>query len=208
MREAASSSVPDSLAGELRALVQVYRGEPVFTTDPPTGGACGVAVVLGAQVLRGGRPSGTLRARALHAARLYAAGEVGLVIPTGGVGGYPPSEAEVAVGVLREAGVPEEAILCEEKAESTRESARLVAVMARERGLENLMVVTDPLHCVRTVEAFRAEGFEVRAAPVYSSPMWRMRELRRGQLLREIGATLWYRARRGRVKPGAGRRAS
>ena len=155
MREAAPSSVPDSLTGELRALVEVYRGEPVFTSDATTGEAGGVAV-----------------------------------------------------GVLREAGVPEEAILCEEKAESTRGSARLVAVMARERGLENLMVVTDPLHCVRTVEAFRAEGFEVRAAPVYSSPMWRMRELRRGQLLREIGATLWYRARRGRVKPGAGRRAS
>lgn len=208
MGKAASSAVPDSLAGELRALMRVYRGEPVFTEDAASGGAGCAAVVLGAQVLRGGRPSGTLRARALHAARLYDAGEVGLVIPTGGVGRYPPSEAEVAAGVLREAGVPEEAILCEEKAESTRESARLVAVMARERGLENLVVVTDPLHCVRTVEAFRAEGFEVRAAPVYSSPMWRTRELRRGQLLREIGATLWYRARRGRVKHGAGRRAS
>ncbi len=203
MKEAALTAAPDSLIGELRALVRIYRGERVFServaVAPPV-----AAVVLGAQVLAGGRPSGTLRARALHAARLYADGEVTLLIPTGGVGEHPPSEAEVMMGVLREAGVPEGTILPEEKAESTRESARLVAGMARVRGIRDLVVVTDPLHCVRTVGAFRAEGFEVGASPVYSSPMWRERGERRGQFLREIGAVLWYRARRGRAQHRAG----
>ena len=37
MREAAPSSVPDSLAGELRALVQVYRGEWGTGRDGTTG---------------------------------------------------------------------------------------------------------------------------------------------------------------------------
>lgn len=203
MKQAALPDVPDYLVGELRVLVRIYRGERVFpervAVAPPV-----AAVVLGAQVLSGGRPSGTLRARALHAARLYADGEVTLLIPTGGVGEYPPSEAEVMAGVLREAGVPERAILLEGKAESTRESARLVAGMARGRGIRDLVVVTDPLHCVRTVGAFRAEGFEVGASPVYSSPMWRERGERRGQFLREIGAVLWYRARRGRAQHRAG----
>ena len=166
-----------------------------------------MAVVLGAQVLSGGRPSGTLRARSLHAAGLYSAGEIQLVMPTGGVGEHPPSEAEVISRLLRKAGVPERDILTEEEARSTRESARLVAAMARGRGIQNLVLVTDPLHCVRAIESFRVEGFEARVSPVYSSPMWRKRGLRRGQLLREIGALLWYRMRRGRAKRRAGSRS-
>jgi hypothetical protein len=59
-----------------------------------------------------------------------------------------------------------------------------------------VVVVTDPLHCVRTVGAFRAEGVSVWASPVYSSPMWRKPKLRREQFLREIGAVVWYRVRR------------
>jgi uncharacterized SAM-binding protein YcdF (DUF218 family) len=199
VREAAPQAVPDSLLGELRALVRVYRGEPVFPQGPTE-----AAVVLGAQVLRGGRSSGTLRARARHAARLYAEGKVALVVPTGGVGEHPPSEAEVAAGVLREAGVPKEDILLEEEALSTRDSARLVAEMARTRGIRSLVLITDPLHCVRSVEAFRAEGFEAWASPVYSSPMWRQPWLRRGQLLREAVAVAWYRIRsraRSRSRP-------
>ena len=191
MREAVSPAVPSSLLGELWALVRVYRGEALFPE-----GYAEAAVVLGAQVLRGGSPSGTLQARARHAARLYAEGEVALVIPTGGVGEYPPSEAEVAARVLREAGVPEEDVLPEKEALSTRDSARSVAEVARERGIQNLVLVTDPLHCVRSGGAFRAEGFEAWASPVYSSPMWRKPWMRRGQLLREVVAVVWYRIRR------------
>ncbi len=195
MRKVTLPVVSDSLIGELRALVRLYRGGSVFREDgaPPESEA---AVILGAQVLSGGRPSGTLRARVWHAARLYADGEVGLVIPTGGVGEHPPSEAEVAAGMLRGAGVPEEAILLEGKAQNTRESARRVAAITRRREIRSVVVVTDPLHCVRTVGAFRAEGVSVWASPVYSSPMWRKPKLRREQFLREIGAVVWYRVRR------------
>jgi uncharacterized SAM-binding protein YcdF (DUF218 family) len=187
--------VPDSLIGELRALVRLYHGGPVFPEGAAPGGS-EAAVILGAQVLSGGRPSRTLRARVRHAARLYAGGEVRLVIPTGGIGRHPPSEAAVAARMLREAGVPEEAILLEEEARNTWESARLVAAMARRRGIRSVLVVTDPLHCVRTVGAFRAEGVPACASPVYSSPMWRKPRLRREQFLREIGAIVWYRVRR------------
>jgi uncharacterized SAM-binding protein YcdF (DUF218 family) len=196
VKRAAHLVVPDSLIGELRTLVRLYCGEPVF----PRVEHDEVAVVLGAQVLPGRRPSGTLHARTLHAARLHAAGVVGLLIPTGGVGEHPPSEAEVMAGILRQSGVPEEDILLEAEARSTRESARLVAGMARARGIRNLLLVTDPLHCVRSVEAFRVEGFEAQASPVYSSPTWYRWGMRRGQFVREIGALLWYRMRRGKAK--------
>ena len=207
MKRTAQPVVPDSLLGELRTLVRLYRGEPMFPQSAALGKIDGAAVVLGAQVLPGGRPSGTLRARTLHAARLHTAGTVGLLIPTGGVGEHSPSEAEVMARILRQEGVPEEAILLEEKARSTRESARLVAAMARGRGIRDLLLVTDPLHCVRAVEAFRVEGFEAQVSPVYSSPMWHRRGMRRGQFAREFGALLWYRMRRGRAKRRAGSRS-
>jgi uncharacterized SAM-binding protein YcdF (DUF218 family) len=204
VKEATPSTIPDSLLGEIRALVRLYRGEPVLEDN--ASGSPETVVVLGAQVLPGGRPSRTLQARALHAARLYAGGEVALLIPTGSVGKHPPSEAEVAARILREAGVPDEVVLIEEEARSTRESARLVAAMAEERGIRGVVLVTDPLHCVRAIEAFRTEGLKTRASPVYSSPMWRSTRMRRGQLLREIGALLWYRLRRGSAKQRAGSR--
>ena len=196
MKRGGQPAVPDSLLGELWALLRVYRGEKVFPED---GASPGVAVVLGTQVLDGGRPSRPLAARTLHAAGLYAAGEIRVLMPTGGVGRYPPSEAEVMVRMLRKAGVAREDILAEEEAQSTRESAYRVAEIAQEKGIGSVMLVTDPLHCVRSVEAFRAEGLRVYASPVYSSPMWRSPGLRRGQFAREMVALAWYRMRRGRA---------
>jgi len=185
------------LDAQLRTLFDVYRGGRLPRMPDEGPGSSRVAVVLGTQVLPGGRPSRTLDARVRHAARLYAEGEAGLLIPTGGLGEYPPSEAEVMARVLREEGVPEEAVLPEERALNTWDSARLVAGMAEKLGVKSVVVVTDPLHCVRSVAAFRQAGLLAWSEPVYSSPMWRGKWLRRGQLLREIGALAWYRIRYG-----------
>jgi uncharacterized SAM-binding protein YcdF (DUF218 family) len=181
---------------ELRDLLEVYRGGSLSPRDPAAVRPR-VAVVLGAQVLRGGRPSRTLEARTRHAGVRYARGEVDLLIPTGGEGEYGPSEAEVMAGILRGMGVPEGAILREDRARSTWESALLVAGIARDEGIGAVLVVTDPLHCVRTVAAFRRARLRATAEPVYSSPMYREKWLRRGQLLRESGALVWYRIRHG-----------
>ena len=152
-------------------------------------------MVLGAEVRAGGRPSRTLRVRALHAARLYAKGHVKVVIPTGGVGRHPPSEAEAISAILKNAGVPEESILLEDQARNTLGSARRIAELARSEGIEDVLVVTDPLHCVRAVSAFEAFGLHASAAAAYESPMWTNKGLRRGQLLREAVTICWYRLR-------------
>jgi len=183
------------IAGELRRLLGVYLGSERATAaeeERPR-----YAVVLGTQVLPGGKPSRTLDARVRHAARLHAAGRVDRVLVTGGVGKHPPSEAEVMARILREEGVPGEAVRLEDEAESTWDSARLVTDLAAEEGVAEALVVTDPLHCVRTVAAFRRAGLIAWAEPVYSSPMWRVPWLRRGQFLRESGALVWYRVRYG-----------
>lgn len=183
------------LPGDLRALVGVHRGG-AFPRDRG-GTPIRTAVVLGAQVLPGGRASRTLEARVRHAARLYVEGELDLLIPSGGLGKHPPDEASMMSRILRDEGVPEEAIVPEGKALNTWESAHLVAQIARGRGVGAVRVVTDPLHCVRAVGAFEEAGLVARAEPVYSSPMWRVPWLRRGQFLREMGALVWYRARHG-----------
>jgi uncharacterized SAM-binding protein YcdF (DUF218 family) len=182
---------------ELRVLLNVYRGRLSTSAIVDAGASPRVAVVLGAQVLPGGRPSSTLEIRTRHAGELYGRGLVELLIPTGGEGEYPPGEAVVMSGILREMGVPEAAILREDVAGSTWESALRVAEIARRSGVGEVLVVTDPLHCVRTVACFSRVGLRAVAEPVYSSPMWRNKWSRRGQFLRESGALVWYRIRRG-----------
>jgi uncharacterized SAM-binding protein YcdF (DUF218 family) len=186
----------EGVLGELGRLIRVYLGAGRDRISAGEGRPR-IAVALGTQVLPGGKPSRTLDARVRHAARLYAAGLVDRVVATGGVGKHPPSEAEVMARILREEGVPGEAVLLEGEAESTWDSARLVAGLAAEEGVSEVLVVTDPLHCVRTAAAFRQAGLIVWTEPVYSSPMWRVPWLRRGQFLRESGALVWYRVRHG-----------
>ena len=178
----------------LRELLRVYRGGEL---SKPGAQGPRVAVVLGTQVLRDGRPSRTLDARTRHAGGMYARGELDLLVPTGGEGEHPPSEAVVMASILREMGVPQAAILREEMASSTWESALRVAEIAASRGIGEVLVVTDPLHCIRTVAAFERVGILALAEPVYSSPMWRKKWSRRGQLVRESGALVWYRMRYG-----------
>ena len=185
------------ILGELGELLSVYTSGSSTSAPDDAVGRPRVAAVLGAQVLRGGRPSPTLEARTRHAGGLYGRGLVDLLIPTGGEGEHPPGEAVVMSGILRELGVPETAILREDTAGSTWESTVRVAEIARRRDVGEVLVVTDPLHCVRTVASFGRVGLLAVAEPVYSSPMWRKKWSRRGQFVRESGALVWYRIRHG-----------
>lgn len=179
---------------DLRRLYAVYRGvHPGI--DEGEAAAPRTAVVMGAQVLKGGRPSRTLEARVRCAARLYAGGEVELLIPTGGLGEHPPPEADLMADILVGEGVPREAILPEDAALNTWESAVRVAAIAEKSGIDSVRVVTDPLHCVRSVWAFGEVGLDAHAEPAYRSPMWRKPWSRWGQLAREAIALVWYRAR-------------
>ena len=183
--------------GQLGELLRVYTGRPSTSVSDSIRARPRVAVVLGAQVLPGGRPSPTLEARTRHAGELYVRDLADLLVPTGGEGEHPPGEAVVMSGILRKMGVPEAAILPEDTARSTWESAVSVAEIAHHRGIGEVLVVTDPLHCVRTVASFGKVGLLAVAEPVYSSPMWRKKWSRRGQFVRESGALVWYRLRHG-----------
>ena len=146
-------------------------------------------VVLGAAVWPGERPSPALRRRIDRGVELWQAGVAPLLVPTGGVGRYPPSEAEVMARVAREAGVPADALVLESRATSTLTNAAYVAALAGERGWRSVGVVSEPYHVLRAGWMFRDRGLEVQMACAAwgPEPSWRVY-----QTLREVGGLLTY----------------
>lgn len=105
--------------------------------------------------------------RVWHAARLYHAGKAPLIFASGGSDPIhsPVSEAAAMRVVLRELGVPEHAIVLEDRSRTTRENARYTAQQLHARGINSVLLVTSALHMARAVRLFEAEGVGVLAAP-------------------------------------------
>ena len=95
-------------------------------------------VVLGAAVWPGGQPSSVLRDRLSRAAELYHEGVAGKIIVSGGVGRYPPSEAEVGKQFLLKAGVAETDIIKESVSSSTSEQALRIKEICDQEGFESI----------------------------------------------------------------------
>ena len=146
-------------------------------------------VVLGAAVWPGERPSPALQRRIDRGVELWQAGAAPVLVPTGGVGRYPPSEAEAMARAARGAGVATDALVLESRATSTLTSAMHVATLARERGWRSVIVVSEPYHLLRAGWMFRDQGLEVQVACAAwgAEPSWRVY-----QTLREVGGLLTY----------------
>ena len=91
--------------------------------------------------------------RVWHAARLYKAGKAPLIAPTG------RGEQESTVPLLRDLGVPESAIVVENKARNTEENARFVEKILEPRNTQNtrkrVLLVTSAWHMRRSVLMYR-----------------------------------------------------
>lgn len=124
----------------------------------------GAIVVLGARVLPGGIPSGSLVARVEQGAALFHAGLAPLLVLSGG-GAAERAEAEVAYALATGLGVPGGACLLETESRSTAENARHSARLLRERGIREIILVTDPFHLLRASHHFRREGLAVAPSP-------------------------------------------
>ncbi len=171
---------------------------------PEAGDHFDAIVVLGCRVVPGGAPSFALERRARHAARLYHAGLAPRIITTGGVGDFPPSEADVAARVLRSAGVPDSAILREDASTSTQENA----AFAKQRfGGRRVLVVTDGFHTWRAERVF-ARNYEEVVAVGTRSPI--TNERAHGALREVLAVAIYWslgrielepRPRRGRARP-------
>lgn len=143
-------------------------------------------VVLGAAQWAG-RPSPVLRARLNHAIELYGQGYAPLLITTGGYGPDPNfSEGGVGAAYAVNQGVPGEAILSEERGETTWESMAGVAELARANGVQRIIVVSDPFHIARAKAMAEALGLEAYGSPTRSSPISRRPVTETIYVLREV----------------------
>lgn len=109
-------------------------------------------VVMGAAQYDG-RPSPQLAARLDHVATLWPQGLAPLVVVTGGNRpGDRFTEADASAAYLIEKGVPDNAILREDRGTTSYESLERVAALLTERsaGQHSVLVVTDPYHTLRS----------------------------------------------------------
>jgi uncharacterized SAM-binding protein YcdF (DUF218 family) len=99
--------------------------------------------------------------RVWYAARLYRASKAPIIIPTG------CGEKESTVPLLLDFGVPDSAILVEDKARNTEENARFVEKILEPRNTQNtrkkILLVTSAWHMRRSVLMYRkyAPGLEI-----------------------------------------------
>jgi len=123
------------------------------------------AIILGAAVWND-TPSPVFRERINHGIRLYQEGYVDKLIFTGGYGeGSLVSDAQIAMNYAVQQGVPPEDIWIEEKSKITQENLYYARQIMQENGLEQVLIVSDPLHMKRAMRM--AKDLEIAA---YSSP--------------------------------------
>ncbi|MCX5771605.1 MAG: YdcF family protein [Candidatus Hydrogenedentes bacterium] len=107
--------------------------------------------------------------RVLHAARLYKAGKARWIIVSGGCGVWSDENLEpdsiITRALLKELGVPEEAVLTEDASRNTRENALFTKRLLDDHGFKKILLVTSALHMRRAIAEFQHVCPQVCPAP-------------------------------------------
>jgi uncharacterized SAM-binding protein YcdF (DUF218 family) len=149
-------------------------------------------VVLGAAQYDG-RPSAILKARLDHAIELYEAGLAPYLVVTGGKAeGDRTTEAASARAYALSKGVPDRAILVEDKGRTTLESLRGVAAVLHSHQLGTALFVSDRTHMLRVLKIARDEGISAYGSPTATSPTDATLENRVEATLHELGGLTLY----------------
>ena len=149
-------------------------------------------VVLGAAQYNG-RPSAILKARLDHAIELYEDGLAPFLVVTGGKAeGDRTTEAASARAYAVAKGVPDTAILVEDKGRTTLESLRAVSAILKSRGLGMALFVSDRTHMLRVLKIARDEGISAFGSPTTTSPTDATLENRVEATLHELGGLTLY----------------
>ena len=153
-------------------------------------------VVLGAAQYNG-RPSPVLEGRLRHVVELYDRDVAPLVVVTGGrQDGDRYTEASASAGYLHRNGVPGAAVERETTGSTSYESLAATARFLRERGISDVILVSDPFHAYRIGAISDEVGMNASVSPTPHSAISGLREVR--YLLREtagvsVGRLLGYR---------------
>lgn len=134
----------------------------------------GAIVVLGGGTESAGWPRNGVELngagdRLLQTARLYRDGVAPLIILSGGnitwLGSRPSTPAEEMQDILLFLGVPQEALVLQPDSQNTYEDALFTSEILKERGIDQIALVTSAAHMPRSVALFEKQGIEVIPAP-------------------------------------------
>ena len=151
------------------AVVSVGYYLVTFAQVVHTGGSHGAerahAIIVMGAAQYDGRPSPQLRARLDHVVTLWGEGVAPRVVVTGGKRpGDRFTEAEASSRYLRDAGVPESAIVEVGEGATTHESVAAAAPIMSADGVSRVVLVTDPYHALRSRLIVEDAGFSVDVA--------------------------------------------
>src|SRR5262249_50391531 len=126
-----------------------------------------VIIVLGAGVQRDNTPGTAMRRRVSHAAELWKAGYAPRIICSGGKPGYQTrAESDACAELLiRDAGIPESAVIQEDQSRSTEENALYSHHIMQANGWQTAIVVSDDFHLFRARHLFLNEGVMIYTSP-------------------------------------------
>lgn len=153
----------EALARPLEGRFAAFAPEELPNAD--------VIVLLGGANLgesRFGRGSDYNQAvdRVFTAFELYKAGKAPVILVSGGRSDpLQVPEANVLADTLKMMGVPESALLIENTSRTTYENATQSAPMLIAANYRHILLVTSATHMRRSLALFRAQGFDVTAAP-------------------------------------------
>lgn len=127
-------------------------------------------VVLGAAQFNG-QPGGVFEARLQHAVDLWKEGLAPYLIVTGGkLPADITTEAATARAWAVANGVPNEAILDEDRGRNTLESLDNVAAILEANNLQHVVFVSDRTHMLRVMRMARDLGIDGFSSPTPTSP--------------------------------------
>ena len=114
------------------------------------------------------------------------------LVLSGGVGRYPPAEAEVMRRLAVSHGVPEQSLILDTESRSTIESIQLAGSTMQEHDWNTAIIVSDPFHIYRALMMARDEGIRAWGSPALDSPTYTIPRLRYYYTLREVLAIAHY----------------
>lgn len=166
-------------------------GKTWYAANNPTIRSADVIVVLGAAQLDG-RPGLTLEARLIEAKRIFDLGLAKKIITVGGgAPGDRTTEAASGRVYLMQNGIKYINIKALEVGRDTLSSTKAYAAEMRDRKIKNVIIVTDPFHCLRAMTMANDRGLIATCSPVQSGPNT-LKKSGFKYLIREAGAYLAY----------------
>jgi vancomycin permeability regulator SanA len=150
-----------------------------------------VIVVLGTAQLNG-KPGEALEARLVEAKRIFDLGYAPTIITVGaGAPGDRTTEAASGKFWLRSNGISSRKITAIEVGRDTLSSTKAYAEVMKKRYVSDVIIVTDPFHCARSIKMANDEGVLATCSPVQTGPNTLDNSSYR-YLIREAAAYLAY----------------